>query len=244
MRWPKADPEGRASPRAGAQAPVRDRARPKGSSCGLDKKYVLASFLLLASCKDVATVHLTFGAQRTPLAFRCRDASQRILPVRAVDKNRVFRVAILVDFVRLGGVPGCRPSDIAQWCIGHGCTPITDDPAHARVCFDYERQLGTLASGDDALKAMGDALADVDGRMISDDAPHEPVLVRAVATAQPCSDFTGAEAVYDTTQLVGCAMSCPVQLDSVGGDVSLELPTLSDKCEDGVDACATGMLTQ
>ncbi len=145
---------------------------------------------------------------------------------------------MLIDFIDLRGLPTCRPSDIARWCTDHTCAPITDDPAHDRVCFDFDQQLGTS----DAVKAMGDVLAELDGRLITDDGPSQPVIVRAVATAQRCSDLAAPTAGYDTTLLVGCAMSCPVQLQSVSGDVLLDLPTLSDMCEASVVACAQAAL--
>src|SRR5262249_35836064 len=113
-------------------------------------------------------------------------------------------------------------------------------PNGTRVCFEENIQ---LVAGDDVLKAMGQFLTDFQGHMVSSDAPHEPVIIRAVATAQPCAAFTGG-ASYDVTQLMGCALSCPVQLGDISGDVLLELPTLSDQCEAGVDACAMGMFNQ
>jgi hypothetical protein len=203
--------------------------------------------LLLAGCKETNTIHLAFGAAaaastvRTPVGFRCKDDAGKFLPTRAVGAGRMFHVSVLIDFVDLGGgLPTCRPSDIARWCTDHACTPITDDPVHDRVCFDFDQQLGAT----DAVKAMGDVLDQLDGRPVTDDAPQQPVIIRAVATAQHCSDFTAPTTGFDTTQLVGCAMSCPVQLASVSGDVLLDLPTLSDMCEASVVACAQATLKQ
>ncbi len=202
---------------------------------------------LLAACKEHDTVHLTFGvgpanataASATPVAFRCRDANGKFLPSRGVS-GRTFHAALLIDFIQLDGVPSCRPTDIARWCASHSCKVITDDPNAARVCFEELVQLGP---GDDAVKAMGQVLADFDGETVSSDAPQQPVIIRAVATAQTCAELAGA-APYDVAQLMGCALSCPVQLGDISGDVLLELPTLSDQCEAGVDACAAGMFNQ
>jgi hypothetical protein len=201
----------------------------------------LALVAALAACKEVDTVNLDFGATamvHTPVAFRCRDAAGKFLDARAVGTGRAFHVAVLLDFIDLGGLPTCRPSDIARWCTDHACAPITDDPAHDRVCYDFDMQLGTS----DAVKAMGDVLAALDGRVITEDGPQQPVIVRAVATAQHCSELAAPSTPFDTTQLVGCAMSCPVQLSSVSGDVLLDLPTLSDQCEASVDSCAQALL--
>jgi hypothetical protein len=202
----------------------------------------LALVAALAGCSAVDDVHLSFGITstlHTPVGFRCRDTAGKFLDARAVSAGRAFHVAVLIDFIDLGGgLPTCRPSDMARWCTDHSCGPITNDPASARVCFDFDQALGT----GDAVKAMGDVLAALDGRLVSADAPHQPVIIRAAATAQRCSELAAAGAGYDTTQLVGCAMSCPVQLASVSGDVLLDLPTLSDMCEASVDACATATL--
>jgi hypothetical protein len=202
----------------------------------------LALLGALAGCSAVDNVHLAFGTSatvHTPVAFRCRDAAGKFLDVRAVGAGRAFHVAVLIDFIDLGGgLPTCRPSDLARWCTDHSCGPITDDPASARVCFDFDQPLGA----EDAVKAMGDVLAALDGKLVSADAPQQPVIVRAVATAQRCSELGAAGAAYDPAQLVGCAMSCPVQLAAVSGDVLLDLPTLSDMCEASVDACATATL--
>lgn len=207
----------------------------------------LLLLLLLASCKETDTVHLTFGlgpanataASATPVAFRCKDSTGKLLPSRGVS-GRNFHAALLIDFIELDGVPGCRPTEIARWCANHNCKVITDDPNATRVCFEETLQLG---AGDDAVKAMGQFLSDFEGHMVSSDAPHQPLIVRAVATAQTCDEVPG-DTAFDVAQLMGCALSCPVQLGDISGDVLLELPTLSDQCEAGVDACATGMFSQ
>jgi hypothetical protein len=211
------------------------------------KRFLLIA--LLVACKETDTVHLTFGlgaansttAGSTPVAFRCRDASGKFLPARGVS-GRMFHAALLIDFIELDGVPSCRPTDIARWCASpeHACKVITDDPNAVRVCFEETKTLGV---GDDAVKAMGEVLTDFEGHMVSSDAPHQPVMIRAVATAQTCGELA-AGAAYDVTQLMGCALSCPVQLGDISGDVLLELPTLSDQCEAGVDACAMGNFNQ
>ena len=42
----------------------------------------------------------------------------------------------------------------------------------------------------------------------------------------------------DFDRLVGCAYSCPVQLDDVDGAIALSLDTLSRMCERDVRACS------
>jgi hypothetical protein len=76
------------------------------------------------------------------------------------------------------------------------------------------------------------------GTVITEEAPHEPVLVRLVATVQPCPELA-ATASFDPDELVGCLVSCPVQLDGVD-EVFLGTPTLDSTCtEDLVIACAS-----
>jgi len=197
------------------------------------------AFLLLVGCKETVTVNLTFGdtTPLPPIGFRCRDSANKFLPARAANL-RVFHVSMIVDYYALDGIPDCRPADMIKWCNDktHDCHVITDDPNAPRICIDEDR---TLGPGDDAVKAMADVLTALQGRLLTTDAPHEPLIVRAVATAQTCAELAGG-AAYDVGKLVGCAISCPVQLDTVTSDVLLALPTLTDSCEAAVDACATG----
>jgi hypothetical protein len=135
-----------------------------------------------------------------------------------------------------GGVPSCRPADISRWCQDHDCHVISDDANAPRVCYDTSQALGSTG---DSVHAMADLLAGLEGKLVTADAPHEPLIVRVVASAQSCAELAGGTS-YVVDELVGCALSCPVQLDAISGDVLLDLPTLSDVCEAGVDACALG----
>jgi hypothetical protein len=89
---------------------------------------------------------------------------------------------------------------------------------------------------------MGDILrSNLTGQLVTSDAPDEPVIIRVVATAQHCSDIP-LDTKFDITQLVGCVYSCPLQLDFVQGDVLLDLPALTNQCEEAVVACASTLL--
>ncbi len=196
--------------------------------------------LLGMSCEETRRVNLTFGTSNTrvPLAFRCRDDTGRFLAARAVDRQEMkVKVALLVDFIGLGGLPSCRLSELASFCETHRSCTVLADPA--RWCLDLEAPL--TAPDDAAVILVGELVRSLEGRLVTPDAPHDPVIVRAVATAQPCSELTGSTPV-DVDRVVGCAMSCPVQLDGVDGDVLLDLPTLSDRCASTVVACAQGIL--
>src|SRR5260370_796065 len=70
-----------------------------------------------------------------------------------------------------------------------------------------------------------------------------PVIVRAVATQESCTEIeltNGALWVsVDKTKALGCAYSCPVQLDAVDGPISLGLDVLDKtQCVPTMQACA------
>jgi hypothetical protein len=197
----------------------------------------LLGLAFAAGCSDRRTVVIGFGeGPRTPIGFRCRDDQGRYLITRAVSE-RHLRFSLLVDFVGLGGgVPGCRAGDIAGFCESHTCEPLA---VPARVCIPFDVPI----DGENPLALIGTLLFGLEGNLVTGDAPHEPVIVRAVATAQPCEDVPGATAL-DPERIIGCAVSCPVQLTGVEGEVLLDLPTLSESCGGGVLACATGAFGQ
>lgn len=198
---------------------------------------LLLAALLVVACKDERTLKLTFGVSGSmvPPPFNCKIGDNN-LPIRGLDGKR-FHASILIDFVRTGGLPSCELNEIANWCGSHDCESISDDPAHARRCFSYDRTVA-VASNDAAVRAMGDAVANATGELISDDAPHEPVIIRAVATAQRCEEFTSNTTPFDPTRVIGCAYSCPIQLDAFEGDILLDLRTAPQMCEQNVMACA------
>ncbi len=193
---------------------------------------------LLVACSERRVVNLAFGAGNTlGVGFRCKDDLGHFLVLRALDRERNLRFSLLVDFIGLGGLPTCRTADIANFCQSHACAPLADP---ARLCIDLEVSLA--GDQETAVQALAALLKSLDGRVVTDDAPHAPVIIRAVASAQPCSELPGGT-TPDPLQLVGCATSCPVQLESVEGDILLDLPTLSDQCAASVVACATGTLS-
>jgi hypothetical protein len=199
----------------------------------------LVAALLLCSCVETRSVSLTFGDEGEGLdGFMCRDSAQRFLLSRLPADGRA---SLVIDFVRLGGVPGCRTGQLIKWCATHDCVPIQS----TRSCIDVtlpapgapreELRASLLA----ALRASGtkEALAD---------APDEFVLVRVVGTAQGCDSLlpAGNEPLpaFDKSQLVGCAYSCPVLFDKVEQDVYLGFETLVAECDQGVRICSDGQL--
>lgn len=195
--------------------------------------------LLLVGCVETRTVAITFGEDGEGLdGFLCKDGSGQQLLSRVPSDGKA---SLVVDFVKLGGVPGCRTGQLMKWCQAHDCAPLQ----RTRSCLDVtlpapgapreELRAAVLAS----LRASGtrDAIAD---------APDEFVLVRVVGTTQRCDEVLpsgdGPLPTFDPTKLVGCAYSCPVLFDKVEQDVYLGFETLTAACEQGVRICSDGEL--
>ena len=195
--------------------------------------------LLLTSCVETRSVSITFGSDGEGLdGFMCKDSSGAFLLSRLPPDGHA---SLVVDFVRLGGVPGCRTGQLIKWCATHECVPIQS----TRSCVDVtlpapgapreELRASLLAS----LRASGakEALAD---------APDEFVIVRVVGTTQACDTLLPVASAelpaFDKSLLVGCAYSCPVLLDKVEQDLYLGFETLTGLCEQGVRTCSDGQL--
>src|SRR5262249_10790583 len=146
-----------------------------------------------------------------------------------------IKLTFVVDFIGLDGFPTCRLTDIVDFCDAHSCSPIVT-PAPTRICKELT---GTLATGEMPADGVNDVLRQLAGTVVTDDAPSDAVILRVVATTQPCSEL-GDAGGFNADDLVGCVFSCPLQLDLASGDILLDLPTLTDKCEDQVAGCAGG----
>ncbi len=203
----------------------------------------LCLLLLLAfcACVDTRSVSLTFGEAGEGLdGFMCKDAmGKQLLDRRAPEA----KASLIVDFVRLGGVPGCRVSQLISWCAAHDCKPIPG----GRSCLpDIELPTGVSATPREELRGrLREAISRLSGAGVTPDAPDEFVLVRVVGTLQSCAEVEGSGDVLpalEPSKLLGCAYSCPVLLDRVDQDVYLGFDTLVGACEQGVRTCAAGDL--
>lgn len=191
----------------------------------------------LAGCVETRTVALTFGPEAEGLdGFMCRDATGQQLIGRAP----AGRASLVLDFVALGGVPGCRTGQMISWCKEHTCAPLPTK----RVCVDV-----TLPAPNDDRSALRASLAEAlkgSGAAV-DDSPDEFVMVRVVGTAQSCASLAMGEQgdlpPFDKSLLVGCAYSCPVLLDKVEEDVYLGFETFQDGCEQSIKTCSDDNLT-
>lgn len=169
-------------------------------------------------------------------ASECYSAScetQPLLADRASDGKGGSDVHLLVDYVGLGGTPGCRGSELRSWCTVHACRPVR------RWCIPLHLPSGPDTSGAAIARSIASAFAAQ--RTLDDDAPDVPVVVRVVGVAKsgPCS---AEEEALDATlagPLVGCAYSCPTVLTSTQGPLTIDFDLLGSKCSEAeVLGCA------
>jgi hypothetical protein len=202
--------------------------------------------VVLGACVEARTVSVTFGTDGEGLdGFLCSDSAKLPLLRRLeTPDGGVGPASLVVDFVRLGGVPGCRTGQLVKWCASHDCRPIEG----ARACVEVELPVSVPGGQrEDLRKALLAALKTVGATLLTSDAPNEFVLLRVVGSTQRCEELLpsasgAALAAFDAERLVGCAYSCPVLFDRVEQDVYLGFETLVGQCEQGVRICAGGEL--
>ena len=198
--------------------------------------------LSAAGCPREHRVTIELGADRDTLGlgFRCVDDQRTPLINRAVTGGRL-EFSLVIDLIGVGDtVPGCRGEEILAACQREqDCSTLVVSADGRRAC----REISIGPPLDDpavVLAKIADALR---GLAVTDDAPDRPVMVRAVATTERCDDRLvspagGTYPLLDPTRAVGCAYSCPLQLDTVDGAIALYLDALDERCEPQVRACA------
>lgn len=210
----------------------------------------LATFAAVAACNVQRDVKVTFGETGGGLdGFMCEDDSKSdgglLLDRLMLPDAGTITASVVTDFVTLGGLPdGCRTNQLIRWCATHTCAP----GAGTRRC--QEIQLPTNVGGMPRGALRAAILAQVKtikDPLISLNAPDEPVMLRVLATRQPCAyvmtpDATGKLPEYVKSDLVGCAYTCPTLFDRVEQDVEIFFDTLTSKCEQGVRTCSDSEL--
>jgi hypothetical protein len=204
----------------------------------------LAAALALAAaaaCEREHRVQVKLGADdgMLGLGFRCVDDQGALLFGRAVTGGRL-EFSVIVDLIGVGDtVPGCRGEEIIRACPREQeCPTLVVSADGRRACVP----LSIPPPFDDPAVVVPKVLDALRGLVITDDAPDRPVIVRAVATTERCEDRLVAPQgdtypVLDPDRAIGCAYSCPLQLDTVDA-VSLYLDALDEHCEAQVRACA------
>jgi hypothetical protein len=206
-----------------------------------------AIFLLtiILACAIDRHVTLLLGptATQPSSGFRCPDPNDPTSSLfgRSAAMGKL-RFNLVVDLIDVGQhVPSCVGEDILASCADGTCKPTTA-AAPKRYCMPIAVDAGTPAA------VAQSVLQALQGSAITSEAPHHPVIVRAVATMDDCAQHiqvanNGVWAPLDASQVLGCAYSCPVDLDTIDGDVSLgigiDLTMLSPtQCVTAIDACA------
>ncbi len=208
------------------------------------------AFLLLslAACPQYRTADLNFGTEGEGLdGFLCKNKDDSYVLDRLGTTSGVASASIVADLVGLeNGQPGCRTGQLIKWCArgdgGHDCRPLPK----RRVCVSGELPTGISDAGREDQRGMvlASLRASLTGKRMITDAPDEFVMVRIVATKQPCDEIappSGETPDFDRNQLLGCAYSCPVLLDRAD-DVYLGFDGFVGQCEQGVRICASSTL--
>jgi hypothetical protein len=170
--------------------------------------------LLLGPDDDTLTAGFScLGSDGLPLFAAGYDA-----PTQTLSFN------LVVDLVDVSQhVPSCLAEDIAAACADGECQLSVAD-APTRFCQPVSVKISSISSAPMELIA---ALQEQFPEVISK-APNRPVIVRAVATLQPCdagieTSQAGAWLPLDPSMALGCAYSCPLNLNDADGEVSLGL---------------------
>lgn len=191
--------------------------------------------VVLVGCEQTHRVSIQLGPTPDTLSqgFLCRESPGgpfMVTDALSADRTK-YEISVLIDLVELPGFPGCRGEELVAACNNGPCT-IARTPT--RFCASITFDADLVPDNSEAVVGLiNEALAEAGP--VTRDAPDGTVVIRAIATAQTCSEFE-ANPIVD--QLVGCAHSCPVQLDAVDGPIALSLDTLDDNCRGIVEACA------
>jgi hypothetical protein len=204
----------------------------------------LTCLVALPACQVEHTVQLQLGDDpaRISQGMLCR-ADGDLLFERGHDLvSGAVELSLVIDVVALGDVlPGCLPEELRGVCRDAASCPIAARSCQRlRVAGPTGRRLAELSDGERvafvaALAAELRALPP-----LFRDAPDGPVVVRAVATTEPCEQLRdpAATSAFVPTSLMGCAYSCPVLLDELDGALRLGFSTSEPACEPQVRGCA------
>lgn len=196
-------------------------------------KRALAILLLVAACQTGHDVRILLGPTEDTLSlgFVCEDADGRPLIQRTAIGPGELQFAVVVDIITFGDqAPGCRGEELVTACEGGTCT------VHTRQCHVVTLALSQTDTAATLLVKLREELADF---TVTKNAPDEPVVLRVIAVdlAAPQTGDTCPADLDVPNDAVGCAYSCPVQLDDID-QVSVFLDTLDRRCEATMRLCA------
>jgi hypothetical protein len=184
-------------------------------------------------CANVAMC-LRSDAGTAGACYNATCGSLHPLIERAADGKGGADVHLIVDYIGLGGTPGCRVSELRGWCGTHSCRPVR------RTCIPLHLDAAALASPASVMKAISDGFGS--SRTIDTDATDEPVIVRiiGVAKAGACTPEEEAPDRELAAPVVGCAYSCPTVLSANRGTLTIDYDLIGSKCTDvALTECVT-----
>ncbi|MDQ3335596.1 MAG: hypothetical protein M4D80_10555 [Myxococcota bacterium] len=200
----------------------------------------IALVIALAACSKTNDVTLLLGPDEDRLSrgFVCRaDASPNpfLMAAALVPGTGKLRFALVVDVLELdaGGVfPGCRGEELRDLCRTRNCKKTSRRTCVDNVEVDFPAGFNPDDPAD--VKALvTEFRKSIGERTLISDVTSAPVIIRVVAMKEcPASDD------LDVNLALGCAYSCPVQLDQISGSVSISIDTIDNRCESTVRACA------
>jgi hypothetical protein len=193
--------------------------------------------LAIAGCQRTHEVSLRLGPNDSTITagFLCVEDADPTKPlVNRALVGQTFTFRVVIDVIEMSGqFPGCRGEELVTACKGGKCS-IVKRPDGTRYCEEV-----TFTTADLAVADPRPLLQKIKGQLAMDavslNAPDAPVLIRAVATRQTCAEL---DAPFVDSELIGCAYSCPAQLDGIDGPISLSLDVLDNTCEKEVRGCA------
>jgi hypothetical protein len=167
------------------------------------------------------------GCMRDASPATCYERTCLDLPpllARAVDG--AANIHLYVDYVRLGGTPGCRTAELREWCRAGKCSLMR------RHCIALSIDASAATSAESAMRAVSEAFGGA--RTLDDRAPDEPVIVRITGVAKngPCT-AEEEQSLADPNPgptAIGCAVSCPTLLTATTGAVTVDLDLLGNTC--------------
>jgi len=195
-------------------------------------------------CQEMSTcLRGDAGASTGATPSKCFDAicptpAPLLLNARTAPNSNRFALHLIVEYVALGGFPGCRVAELASWCA----SSANRCRVTRRKCLPVEWETtDTAPSAEDLSRALSDAIGKQ--QIIDDNAPSEPLLVRIVgvtSTSSTCSpDEENPEGAYAGT-LVGCAYSCPAVLTTLEGSILVDVDLFRESCTSTlVSQCVT-----
>jgi hypothetical protein len=180
----------------------------------------LVAWLLACRGEQVHTIQLSYRNQRTGgiSGFDCDEsrADDAAVPLAFHALKQCGgsgRFSLAVDLIDTSGSPRCDTTSMSQWCHTHPCTVVPG----SRVCVERDLPDDAGARRGAAINALAAAIRTMGPDTLTERAPDQFVLTRAVVTLAPCSEVL-ANTDYDCAPLLGCAISCPTNLTTFPAD--------------------------